>query len=170
MPNPRFPAKATLLDARVCPLVKFDALLLKITRERRILDGYFQQSHPEDTRLLFVVNGAPYGAGRLAGESRRFLEIHEFFGAYSEHPESPLSFFVADRPLLLGLMVLFQHRPALTLRMSAEDTTEVLGKLAARGRDAILGLAAPAGEWGVSIWTKGKLAANYLPPSGAGAE
>ena len=40
MPTPRFPATATLLDARQCPLDKFDALFAKITQERRIADGY----------------------------------------------------------------------------------------------------------------------------------
>lgn len=59
MPSPRFPAMSTLLDSRVCPLIKFDALFLKITQERRILDGYFLQSFPDETRLLFVVNGLP---------------------------------------------------------------------------------------------------------------
>ena len=32
MPSPRFPAKATLMDARACPLDKFDALFGKITQ------------------------------------------------------------------------------------------------------------------------------------------
>ncbi len=169
MPSPRFPAMSTLLDSRVCPLIKFDALFLKITQERRILDGYFLQSFPDETRLLFVVNGAPYGAGRIAGGSRSFLEIHEFFAAYSEQPEAPLSFLVADKRLLLGLMVLFQHRPVLTHPVSGGNVTELLEKLAARDRDAILGLASPGGEWGVSIWTKGRLAANYFPPSGTEA-
>ncbi|HSD50077.1 MAG TPA: hypothetical protein VLG48_01625, partial [Candidatus Methylomirabilis sp.] len=74
MPSPRFPATATLLDAKICPLDKFDALFTKITQERQIPDGYFLQNHPEETTFLFVVNGSPYGAGRLAGGAVSFLE------------------------------------------------------------------------------------------------
>lgn len=168
MAIPRFPATATLLDAKVCPLEKFDALFAKITQERQIADGYFVQAHPDETQFLFVVNGAPYGAGRLARDVLGFGEIHEFFAAYSRHPESPLSFFVADKRLLLGQMVLFRHRPALQFTTDLVDTEEVLKKLAARGVDAIVGIRA-GDEWAISIFTKGKPAANYFPPSGAGA-
>jgi len=73
MPSPKFPATATLLDARQCPLDKFDALFAKITQERRIADGYFLQDHPDAALLLFVVNGLPYGAGRVAGQACAFL-------------------------------------------------------------------------------------------------
>jgi hypothetical protein len=51
MPSPRFPATATLMDARQCPLDKFDALFAKITQERRIADGYFLQAHPDEARF-----------------------------------------------------------------------------------------------------------------------
>jgi pSer/pThr/pTyr-binding forkhead associated (FHA) protein len=168
MVSPRFPATATLLDARVCPLDKFDALFAKITQERRIADGYFMQVHPEEAWFLFVVNGTPYGAGRLAGDALSFGEIHEFFAAYSRHPASPLSFFVADRRLLLGLMVLFRHRPVLQFTTDLVDMEEVLKKLAARSADAIVGIRAGA-EWAISICTKGKPVGNYFPPSGAAA-
>lgn len=168
MVSPRFPATATLLDARVCPLDRFDALFAKITQERRIADGYFMQAHPGETWVLFVVNGTPYGAGRLAGQAVRYGEIHEFFAAYSRHPESPLSFFVADRRLLLGLMVLFRHRPALQFTTDLVDMEEVLKKLAARGGDAIVGIRAGE-EWAISICTKGSPVANFFPASGAEA-
>jgi pSer/pThr/pTyr-binding forkhead associated (FHA) protein len=156
------------LDAKACPLDKFDPLFAKITQERRILDGYFMQDQAEEVWLLFVVNGAPYGAGRLAGDAFSFGEIHEFFAAYSRHPQSPLSFFVADKRLLLGLMVLFRHRPSLQFTTDLVDMDEVLKKLAARGADAIVGIRS-GGEWALSICTKGKPVANYFPPSGAEA-
>jgi pSer/pThr/pTyr-binding forkhead associated (FHA) protein len=168
MPSSRFPATATLLDARVCPLEKFDALFAKITQERQIADGYFLQAHPEEAWFLFVVNGSPYGAGRLSGEAFTFAEIHEFFSAYSRHPQSPLSFFVADKRLLLGLMVLFRHRPALQFTTDLVDMQEVLRKLEARGGDAILGIRAGE-DWAITICTKGRPAVNYFPPSGAEA-
>lgn len=168
MPSPRFPATATLLDAKVCPLDKFDPLFAKITQERQIADGYFMQAHPDEVEFLFVVNGVPYGAGRLAGDAFTFTEIHEFFAAYSRRPQSPLSFFVADKRLLLGLMVLFRHRPALQFTTDLVDMEEVLKKLAARGGDAIVGIRA-GDEWAISICTKGKPVANYFPPSGAEA-
>lgn len=168
MLSPRFPATATLLDAKVCPLDKFDALFAKITQDRQIADGYFMQAHPEEVWFLFVVNGAPYGAGRLAGDAPTFGEIHEFFAAYSRHPQSPLSFCVADKRLLLGLMVLFRHRPALQFTTDLVDMEGVLAKLAARGADAIVGIRAGE-EWAISICTKGKPAANFFPSSGAEA-
>jgi len=168
MRNPRFPATATLLDAKVCPLDKFDALFTKITQERQIQDGYFLQAHPEESNLLFVVNGSPYGAGRLAGSASSFPEIHEFFAAYARHPQSPLSFLIADKRLLLGLMVLFRHRPALQFTTDLVDMEEVLRKLEARGGDAIVGIRA-GDEWAITICTKGKPVANYFPPSGADA-
>jgi pSer/pThr/pTyr-binding forkhead associated (FHA) protein len=156
------------LDAKVCPLEKFDPLFAKITQERQIADGYFMQAHPDEAEFLFVVNGVPYGAGRLAGDAFTFTEIHEFFAAYSRHPQSRLSFFVADKRLLLGLMVLFRHRPALQFTTDLVDMEEVLKKLAARGADAIVGIRA-GGEWAISICTKGKPVANYFPASGAEA-
>jgi pSer/pThr/pTyr-binding forkhead associated (FHA) protein len=168
MPSPRFPATATLLDAKVCPLDKFDALFTKITQERQIADGYFLQDHPEETSLLFVVNGSPYGAGRLAGGAVSFREIHEFFAAYARNPQSPLSFLVADKRLLLGLMVLFRHRPALQFTTDLVDMEEVLRKLEARGGDAIVGIRA-GDEWAITICAKGKPVGNYFPPSGAEA-
>mgnify|MGYP001320330235 CR=1 FL=1 len=166
MPSPRFPATATLLDARQCPLDKFDALFAKITQERRIADGYFLQAHPDEARLLFVVNGSPYGAGRVVGEECTFLEIHEFFSEYDRHPESPLSFCVAGKRLLLGLMVLFRHQPALTFRTDLVDMPEILAALAERKVDQILGLRSGDG-WAVSICAKGKPVASFFPP-GAG--
>ncbi len=168
MRNPRFPATATLLDAKVCPLDKFDALFSKITQERQIQDGYFLQAHPEESNLLFVVNGSPYGAGRLAGDASSFPEIHEFFAAYARHPQSPLSFLIADKRLLLGQMVLFRHRPALQFTTDLVDMEEVLRKLEARGGDAIVGIRT-GDEWAITICTKGKPVANYFPPSGADA-
>jgi pSer/pThr/pTyr-binding forkhead associated (FHA) protein len=167
MSKPMFPVTATLLDAREVPLTKFDALYAKITQERNIADGYFLQTHPKDTRLLFVINGAPYGAGCAAGGELGFLEIHEFFAAYQQHPTSPLSFFAADKRLLLGLMVLFRHTPSQTVE-GAGEAAEVLQTLAAGGTDAILGLRAQD-AWAVTICTKGKPVACFLPPSGAEA-
>lgn len=161
MPNPRFPATATLLDAKRCPLDRFDALFTKITQERRIRDGYFVQDHPDEARVLFVVNGSPYGAGRVAGEACAHSEIHEFFTAYAERPESPLSFFVADKRLLLGLMVLFRHQPAMALKTDLVDISEVLETLAERQTDQILALRS-GGEWAISLCTKGRPVANFL--------
>ncbi len=168
MASPRFPATATLLDAKVVPLEKFDALLAKITRERQITDGYFLQVHPDGATVLFVVNGSPYGAGRVAGEQLTFLEIHEFFAAYSRQPQSPLSFFVTDKRLLLGLMILFRHRPALQFTTDLVDVAEVLTRLAARGRDGIVGIRSGE-EWGLTVCARGKPVANYFPPSGTEA-
>ncbi|MBP2671676.1 MAG: signal peptide protein [candidate division NC10 bacterium] len=161
MPNPRFPATATLLDAKRCPLDRFDALFTKITQERRIRDGYFVQDHPDEARVLFVVNGSPYGAGRVAGEACAHSEIHEFFTAYAECPESPLSFFVADKRLLLGLMVLFRHQPAMAFKTDLVDISEVLETLAERQTDQILALRS-GGEWAISLCTKGRPVANFL--------
>lgn len=161
MPNPRFPATATLLDAKQCPLDKFDALFTKITQERRIRDGYFLHDHSDEARVLFVVNGSPYGAGRMVGEACAFSEIHEFFTAYAERPQSPLSFFVADKRLLLGLMVLFRHQPALTFKTSSVDISEILETLAERQTDQILALRS-GGKWALSLCTKGRPVANFL--------
>ena len=168
MPTRRFPATATLLDAKICPLEKFDALFTKITQDRQISDGYFLHDHPEGASYLFVVSGSPYGAGQLAGDAFSFVEIHEFFAAYARHPQSPLSFFVADKRLLLGLMVLFRHRPALQFTTDLVDMEEVLRKLEARGGDAIVTIRA-GDEWAITICTKGKPVANYFPASGADA-
>ncbi len=168
MPSPRFPATATLLDAKVCPLEKFDALFAKITQERKVSDGYFLQAHPEETWILFVVNGSPYAAGRLGNDAFGFGEIHEFFAAYARQPQAPLSFLIADKRLLLGLMVLFRHRPARQFTTDLVDTGEILRELAARGTDAILGLCAGE-EWAIAICNKGQPVVNYFPPSGAEA-
>lgn len=167
MSKPMFPVTATLLDAREVPLTKFDALFAKITQERNIADGYFLQTHPADARLLFVINGSPYGAGRAVGDELSPLEIHEFFAAYQQHPTSPLSFFAADKRLLLGLMVLFSHQPSQAVE-GAGEAAEVLQTLAASATDAILGLRAQD-AWAVTICTKGKPVACFLPPSGAEA-
>src|SRR5512137_381009 len=168
MPSPRFPATATLLDAKRCPLDKFDALFTKITQERRIRDGYFVQDRPDDARVLFVVNGFPYGAGRVVGEACAFSEIHEFFTAYAECPQSPLSFFVADKRLLLGLMVLFRHQPALTFKTNLVDISEVLETLSERQTDQILVLRS-GDEWAISLCTKGRPVANFLAYESAAA-
>jgi pSer/pThr/pTyr-binding forkhead associated (FHA) protein len=166
MPSPRFPATATLLESRQCPLDKFDALYTKITQERRIADGYFLQVHPRDTRLLFVVNGSPFGTGCISEQECSFLEIGEFFAGYVRHPDSPLSFFAADKRLLLGLLVLFRHTPALKFKADLVDMQEILEALAERKVDLILGLRSED-EWAVSICTKGRPALNFFPP-GAG--
>jgi pSer/pThr/pTyr-binding forkhead associated (FHA) protein len=163
MPSPKFPATATLLDARQCPLDKFDALFAKITRERRIADGYFLQDHPDAALLLFVVNGLPYGAGRVAGQACAFLEIHEFFAAYAENPQSPLSFFVTDKRLLLGLMVLFRHQPALTFRTDLTEVSDILGAVAERQIDQVLGLRSGEDQ-AVCICAKGRPVVNFFPP------
>lgn len=168
MPSPRFPATAILLDAKRCPLDKFDALFTKITQERRVRDGYFLHDHPHEPRLLFVVNGSPYGAGGVMGEACAFLEVHEFFTAYADHPESPLSFFAADKRLLLGLMVLFRHRPARTFETSLVDMAEILTTLAEQSADQILALRSGS-EWAVSLCTKGRPAANFLPSGSSDA-
>jgi len=143
-------------------LDKFDALFTKITQERRIQDGYFLHEHPDEARLLFLVNGSPYGAGRVVGNACAFLEVHEFFTAYTERPESPLSFFVADKRLLLGLMVLFRHRPALTFETSLVDMAEILATLAERNADHILALRSGS-DWALSLCAKGRPVANFLP-------
>ncbi len=168
MSSPRFPAAATLLDAKACPLEQFDALFAKITRDRQIADGYFLQAHPQEVTVLFVVNGSPYGAGRLVADRFASAEIHAFFAAYAQHPQSPLSFFVADKRLLLGLMVVFRHGPALEFPMDLVKLQEVLATLAARGADAFVSVRSGE-EWAVSICAKGRLLANYFPPSGAKA-
>ena len=163
MPSPKFPATATLLVARQCPLDKFDALFAKITQERRIADGYFLHDHPDAALVLFVVNGLPYGAGRVAGQACTFLEIHEFFAAYAENPQSPLSFFVTDKRLLLGLMVLFRHQPALTFRTDLTEVSDILGAVAERQIDQVLGLRS-AEDRAVCICAKGRPVVNFFPP------
>jgi pSer/pThr/pTyr-binding forkhead associated (FHA) protein len=115
--------------------------------------------------VLFVVNGSPYGAGRLVGNAFTFLEIREFFAAYARQPQSPLSFLVTDKRLLLGLMVLFRYRPTLQFRTDLVEMDESLKKIAARGNDAILGIRS-GDDWAVSICTRGKPVANYFPVAG----
>lgn len=163
MPSPKFPAAGTVLDSKVIPLDKFDALFVKLTQERQIADGYFLLDGPETSTLLFVVNGGPYAAACLHGTETGFLEIHEFFAAYAEQPEASLSFFVADKRLLLGLMVLFRHRPARRETTDPAGVAEGLRAVAARGVDAIVGIRAGE-QWAVGICTKGALGAAYLPP------
>ena len=163
MPSPKFPATATLLVARQCPLDKFDALFAKITQERRIADGYFLHDHPDAALVLFVVNGLPYGAGRVAGQACTFLEIHGFFAAYAENPQSPLSFFVTDKRLLLGLMVLFRHQPTLTFRTDLTEVSDILAAVAERKIDQVLGLRS-AEDRAVCICAKGRPVVNFLPP------
>jgi pSer/pThr/pTyr-binding forkhead associated (FHA) protein len=163
MPSPRFPAAATLLEARQCPLEKFDALFAKITRERRIADGYFLREHPDGARLLFVVNGSPFGAGRVVGQACVFQEIHEFFAAYAAHPASPLSFFVANKRLLLGMMVLFRHQPSLSFKTDVVEMSEILDTLAERNLDQILGLRFE-GEWAIALCAKGRPSVTFFPP------
>jgi pSer/pThr/pTyr-binding forkhead associated (FHA) protein len=167
MSSPRFPATATLLYARQCPLEKFDSLFEKITQEHRIADGYFLQTHPADARLLFVVNGLPFGAGRIVAQECSALDIHEFFEGYEQHPQSPLSFLVADKRLLLGLMVIFCHVPAVKYKTDLLDIQEILGSLAERKADLILGLRSEE-ECAVSICSKGCPAVNFLPSGAAG--
>jgi len=162
MGGPRFPAAAMLLDAKVCSLDTFDELFVKITQEREIQDGYFLLIHPDETQLLFVVNGAPYAAGRVSGEERATSDIADFFTAYAQHPESPLSFFVADRRLLLGLMVLFHHPATLRVTTDGARMEAFLEQLAMRPQNAILALHC-GDEWAVSIFDKGRPVVNYFP-------
>lgn len=162
MPSPRFPAAATLLDARVCPLDRFDSLFERITQERCIADGYFLQTHPADARLLFVVNGLPFAAGRIVAQECSALDIREFFEGYAHHPQSPLSFLVADKRLLLGLMVVFRHTPAVRYKTDLMEVQEILGTLAGRKADLILGVRS-AEEWAVSICSKGYPVLNFFP-------
>ncbi|MFB3817362.1 MAG: FHA domain-containing protein [Candidatus Methylomirabilales bacterium] len=167
MLSPIFPRTAALLEAKACPLARFDALFANITQGRRVGDGYFVQAHPDGSRLLFVVGGAPYGVGLLAGEVRRFLDIREFFTAYRSSPEAPLAFYAADKRLLLGLMVCFQHRPARLFPESALGDAVIKG-LEEHGEDAILCLRS-GDEWGITLCAKGRPVVNYFPPSGAHA-
>ena len=98
---------------------------------------------------------------RATGEACAFSEIHEFFTAYAESPASPLSLFVADKRLLLGLMVLFRHQPALTFTASAADISGQLETLAQRETDQILALRS-GGEWAISLCAKGRPVANFF--------
>jgi len=168
MPTLTLPSTAVLLDAKVCPLGKFDALFTAITQGRRISDGYFLQTHPDGVWLLFVVNGSPYAVGQLADGQRTFHEIHEFFAAYARTPESPLSFFIADKRLLLGLMVLFQHHVARREEAPA-DVAAAVQALADRGQDAVLAVT-DGSEWGLGLCTKGRLAAAFLPPGATASQ
>jgi pSer/pThr/pTyr-binding forkhead associated (FHA) protein len=134
-----------------------------ITRERRIADGYFLHEHPDDTRLLFVVNASPFGAGRVVGQACAFQEVHEFFAAYAAHPTSPLSFFVANKRLLLGMMVLFRHQPSLSFKTDLVEMSEILDTLAERNLDQILVLRFE-GELAIAICTKGRPSVAFFPP------
>lgn len=167
MLSPIFPRTAALLEATECPLARFDGLFANLTQVRRAPDGYFVQAHPDGSRLLFVVGGTPYGVGLVAGEERRFLDVREFFTAYRDAPDAPLAFFAADKRLLLGLMVCFQHRPT---RLFADSTSAdaVIKGLEEHGEDAILCLRG-GGEWGITLCAKGRPVVNYFPPSGAHA-
>lgn len=167
MPSPRFPAIATLLDARHCPLDKFDSLFEKITQECGIADGYFLQTHPADARLLFIVNGLPFAAGRIVAQECSALDIREFFDGYAHHPQSPLSFLLADKRLLLGLMVIFGHTPAVRYETDLVEIQEILGTLAGRKDDLILGLRSEE-EWAVSICSRGCPVLNFFPSGVAG--
>jgi pSer/pThr/pTyr-binding forkhead associated (FHA) protein len=68
---------------------------------------------------------------------------------------------VADKRLLLGLMVLFRHQPALTFKTSLVDMPRILQTLAERNTDQILALRS-GGEWGIALCTKGQPVANFL--------
>jgi pSer/pThr/pTyr-binding forkhead associated (FHA) protein len=162
MPSPILPRAATLLEATACPLEKFDALFTTITETRQVGDGYFVQAHADGTRLLFVMSGFPYGVGLHTAEERAFLPVREFFTAYARSPESPLSFFAADKRLLLGLMVCFQHKPAAVFPESP-SVDEVLGQIESRGGDAVVCLRA-GDEWALALFAKGRPAVNYFPP------
>jgi len=167
MGSPNFPRTAALLEPQGCPLEKFDELFAALTQARRASDGYFVQSHADETRLLFVVSGVPYGAGLLAGEERRFLDIREFFAAYRRDADAPLSFFAADKRLLLGLMVCFQHRPA-RLFTDGANGDAVLNGLEAHGGSAVLCLRGDE-DWGITLCASGRPVANYFPPAGTPA-
>jgi pSer/pThr/pTyr-binding forkhead associated (FHA) protein len=164
MSSPQFPVTAALLEAQPCPPAEFDALFAKLTREPDAATGYFLRTHPADARVLFVFNGVPYASGRVAGIDCTLEEIHEFFADYAERPEAPLSFFSADKRLLLGLMVLFAHRPSLTFRSDLVQIEEILEVLAEKQIDQILAFRSSE-SWAIAIAVKGRVA-YFFPPVG----
>ena len=164
MLTPRFPATAVVLNAQPCALGEFDALFSNLTRDPEAATGYFLRTHPADARILFVFNGAPYASGRVTGIECRFEEIHDFFADYAAEPDAPLSYCTVDKRLLLGLMVLFAHRPALTFRSDLVQIDEILEVLAERNTDQIVSFR--SGEsWAVAIAVKGQVA-YFFPPWG----
>lgn len=163
MPTPLFPRSETLLDGKPCPLAQFDALYGTLTQVPGGRDGYFIHAHPGEPRLLFVVDGYPYGTGRFSETGRTFEEIRDFFTAYSRWPDSPLSFVAADRRLLVALMICFQHRPARVV-LEPADLNDLLQGLEERGATAVLSLQAGE-EWGLTACARGVPVLNFFPPS-----
>jgi len=161
MAVPRLPFSAVRMAAQPVPWDRFDDQFWKLVADAKVDHGYFALRGPDEAALLFVVNGAPYGSGRVEGDRVRFGEVKEFFEFYHRQRDLPLACYQADKGLILGLLALFQKTATQQFTTEMMDPEETISKLTAKGVNAVITYRT-AERVGVSLFMKGRVQFNYF--------
>lgn len=157
---PIFPSVQKLSEEKNLSIKNFDAVFNDIISATN--DGYFTIADKEGAAYLFVVGGRPYASGRTEKDGLSFLDVQDFFDAYSTLSTASVVFHKVEKKLLLSILVYFKKRPAHKFTADMVDMEKVLNDLAHKGTDSII--ATRCGEkTGFCICLKGRPSFNYLP-------
>ena len=157
---PIFPSAVKLFEEKNCDIKGFDAIFFDVITATK--DGFFVIPENEDSVYLFVVGGRPYASGRIEKEDLSFLDIREFFDAYSRIGASDLTFYQVEKKLLLSILVYFRKKPIQKFTADMVDMEKLLNDLSEKGVGSII--ATRCGDkMGFSICLKGRPSFNYLP-------
>lgn len=155
-----FPSVVKLFEEKDLDIKKFDAVFYDTIQAAT--EGFFIVSGKDDEIYLFVVAGRPYASGRIEKEGLSFLDVQEFFDAYSGMGRGSLVFYKVEKKLLLSMLVYFKKRPAHKFMADMVDMEKVLSDIAQKGSDSII--ATKCGDkMGFCICLKGRPSSNYLP-------
>src|SRR5574341_2359651 len=161
MAVPRLPFSSVRLEARPVPWEAFDDQFWGLVSDGKLEQGYFVLAGDEEAACLFIVNGAPYGSGRVERDRFRFGEVKEFFEFYRLRQNLPLACYHTDKGLILGLLAMFQKSPTQQFTTDMVDMQDAMHKVTAKGVNAII-THRTADRVGVSRSMKSKLQFNYF--------
>lgn len=155
-----FPSISKLFEEKQCRLERFDAVFHDTAVAAG--DGYFIISGKGDEVYLFVVGGKPYASGRIEQDGFSFLDVQEFFDAYSDIAAGDLSFCKTEKKLLLSILVYFRKQPSQKFTADMVDMEKVLKELETKGADSLI-VTRCGDKMGFSICLKGRPSFNFMP-------
>ena len=112
-----------------------------IFRASRPVTGYLRVAANDGTLyLLFLLQGAPYAAGRFTGHRPLNFTITEFFAETVSHPTAGLtvSFHETDPVLLKSMLVFLQDEPTIKAPVDIIDLEQIVKRIRTEAADSLI--------------------------------
>ena len=144
-----------------------DELFGKVSAD--VPDGYIIATSGASTRYLFIIGGELYTTAIAEAGKRGCAPVKDFFTWFADVGTADVKVYMADKKLLLCMLVSVSHNPAQSFTTDIVNLEDAVKMIEKASKDIVISLKSDK-ERGFAIFINGKAVYVFLPSSGSGEE